>query len=143
MSYRFLENTAIADVAFEATGRDFEELLRGAWEATLETIIPQPDLIEPVTSRPVHLEHNQADLLLYDFLQELLFYKDAESMLLRIDHIEVRKRGEGYRLDALLVGERIDRFRHELNVDVKAVTLHQLRVERVDSEWRATVVLDV
>jgi SHS2 domain-containing protein len=143
MGYRFLENTAIADVAFEATGRDFEELLKGAWEATLETMMLQPDLIEPVTSRPLHLEHDQADLLLYDFLQELLFYKDAESILLRIDRLEVRKSGEGYRLDALLVGERIDRFRHELNVDVKAVTLHQLRVEHVGSEWRATVVLDV
>jgi SHS2 domain-containing protein len=143
MPYRFLENTAIADVAFEATGSDFEELLRGAWDAALATMIIQPDRIEKVTSRSVQLEHEQADLLLYDFLQELLFYKDAESMLLKIDRLTVRRAGTVYQLDALLAGEKIDRARHEMSVDVKAVTLHQLRVEHGEGGWRATVVLDV
>jgi SHS2 domain-containing protein len=143
MPYRFLEKTAVADVAFEATGRDFEELLREAWDAALATMIVHPDRIERSASRNVHLEHEQADLLLFDFLQELLFYKDAESMLLKIDRLTVRRAGAVYRLDAVLAGEKIDRVRHEMRVDVKAVTFHQLRVEQRERGWRATVVLDV
>jgi SHS2 domain-containing protein len=49
----------------------------------------------------------------------------------------------GYALQAELVGEPIDPHRHELLADVKAVTLHGLCVERVDSAWRAEVTLDV
>ena len=40
-------------------------------------------------------------------------------------------------------GEGIDRQRHPLLVDVKAVTLHRFRVALEDGAWRATVVLDV
>jgi len=44
---------------------------------------------------------------------------------------------------ALACGEEIDRGRHRLVVDVKAVTLFNLRVERDDKGWKATVVLDI
>ena len=47
------------------------------------------------------------------------------------------------RLDAVLAGERIDPERHELLADVKAVTFHDLRVERTATGWDAHVTLDV
>ncbi len=40
-------------------------------------------------------------------------------------------------------GEELDMDRHELVVDVKAVTLHRYALERVDKRWRAFVVLDI
>jgi SHS2 domain-containing protein len=41
------------------------------------------------------------------------------------------------------VGERIDRQRHVLVADVKAVTLQGLRVEHTGARWEAQVTLDV
>ena len=40
-------------------------------------------------------------------------------------------------------GEVIDRERHELLVDVKAVTMHHFKVEETAEGWTATVVLDI
>ena len=50
---------------------------------------------------------------------------------------------ERNRVQAVLTGERIDPKRHELVADVKAVTLHDLRVERSATGWDAHVTLDV
>jgi SHS2 domain-containing protein len=43
----------------------------------------------------------------------------------------------------VLAGEELDMNRHDLVVDVKAVTLHQFRVEKTDRGWEAFVILDI
>jgi SHS2 domain-containing protein len=143
MSYRYLDDIALADVAFEARGSSTAELFRSAWEATLHTMVDNPESIKPSIFKQVEMKHEKADILLHDFLQELIYYKDAEGLLLRVVELEVRENGEGYRLDASLAGESINGERHEMSVDVKAVTFHHLLVERRGDGWIAIVVLDV
>jgi SHS2 domain-containing protein len=46
-------------------------------------------------------------------------------------------------VDAIAVGEAIDPTRHQLAGDVKAVTMHRLRVVHTEDGWQATVVLDI
>jgi len=143
MPYRFLEDIATADVAFEAWGATREELFAAAATALLATMVHEPGLIERRQELSVRLEHAELDLLLYSFLAELVFLKDARRLLLHADILKIDG-GEGdFRLVALLRGEEIAPSRHRLQVDVKAVTLHRLRVACEDGVWRATVVLDI
>jgi SHS2 domain-containing protein len=44
---------------------------------------------------------------------------------------------------ATLAGETIDLDKHELDADVKAVTLHGLVVRHTGTQWQAEVTLDV
>ncbi|GAB4259195.1 MAG: archease [Deferrisomatales bacterium] len=141
--YRYLEDVAIADVAFEAWGESLEELFRAAWEATLAAMVAEVESVRPQTRRTFRLEDPAADLLLVRFLQELVFRKDAEQLLLRPGWIRIRSRPGGLTLDAEAWGERIDPERHRLLADVKAVTFHRLAVEHTASGWKGTVVLDV
>ncbi len=143
MPYRFIDTIAIADVAFEATGSTLEELLLSAWEAALNTMIENPGHIEMRMSRRVHIVQDQPDLLIHDFLQKLIFYKDAERLLLRVKSLTLGRRKSEYEIDAQLSGEPIEPSKHQLSVDVKAVTFHRLAVEEHESGWKATVVLDV
>ena len=50
---------------------------------------------------------------------------------------------EGLRLDATIRGERIDRDRHVLDHEVKAVTRHGLVLEREGDGWLAEMILDI
>jgi SHS2 domain-containing protein len=144
MPYRFLEDIATADVAFEAWGETREELFTACATALLATMVHDPEAVERQREIAVSLEHDELDLLLYLFLGELVFYKDARRLLLHADEVRIEGReGEGLRLAALLRGEEIAPGRHPLLVDVKAVTLHRFRVECENGTWRATVVLDV
>jgi SHS2 domain-containing protein len=143
MPFRYLEDIALADVAFEAEAPTLPALFAEAWAAALAVMVDEPQLISPVVGRRVHLEATALDLLLFDFLGRLVYHKDADALLLRVEDVQVESAGETWQLDAALAGERIDPGRHALGVDIKAVTMHRLAVERVGDLWRAVVVLDV
>ena len=82
-------------------------------------------------------------MLLFDLLQELIFLKDAERLLLRIRERQMAERDELYFLKAMVEGEPLNPERHHQREDVKAVTLHDFSVERTDGGWKARVLLDI
>ena len=93
--------------------------------------------------RAFEVHDAQLDLLLLQFLQELLFYKDAQRLLLRVYEVQITAQDQGFTLQARAAGERLDPARHALGADVKGVTLHRLQVAQTPNGWEATVVLDV
>jgi SHS2 domain-containing protein len=82
-------------------------------------------------------------MLLFDFLQELIYFKDAKRLLLRARDTQIDQKGEAYFLKAKVVGERLDDTRHQQRADVKAVTLHGFFVEQRGDSWKAKVLLDI
>jgi SHS2 domain-containing protein len=141
--YRFRGDVAIADVAFEAWGETIEELFSAAADATTNTMAENLEGIEDRVRRPIRLEEESADLLLFRFLEELVYLKDVEGLLLRVPVVRIHRRGSSLTLEAEARGEPLDPRRHRLAADVKAVTMHLLRVERTASGWEAFVVLDI
>ena len=143
MPYKYLEELGTADIAFEATGRDLPELFRYAVEATTNVMIDNLDAIEPRETRQIELSNDQLDMLLFDLLQELIYLKDSERLLLRIRDVEINEKNDGYFLRARAEGEPVDAKRHHQRADVKAVTLHNFAVERDNGGWKARVLLDI
>ncbi|MDD5761075.1 MAG: archease [bacterium] len=141
--YRYLEEIATADVAFEAWGATKEETFLAAADATLNTMVENIGTVAPLERRVFSVAADSLDLLLFELLQELVYRKDAERLLLRICDLRIEEIGSGYRLHAEAIGETIDPARHPLLADVKAVTLYRLSVEKSPTGWRAVVVLDV
>jgi len=143
MPYEYLEEIGTADIAFEATGRDLSELFRDAGDATTNVMIDNIEAIQPRTTRQIELCNDKLDMLLFDLLQELIFLKDAELLLLRLREVQVQEKDEKYVLKATVAGERLDAQRHHQRADVKAVTLHDFSVEKTDGGWQAKVILDI
>jgi SHS2 domain-containing protein len=143
MPYRYLEEIGTADIAFEATGRDLQELFRDAADATMNVMIDNIDSIQSVETRQIELSNDKLDMLLFDFLQELIFLKDAERLLLRIREVQIAERDENYFVTATAEGEPLDAERHRQRADVKAVTLHDFSVEQIAGGWKASVLLDI
>ena len=144
MPFQYRGDIAHADIAFDAWGPTLEDLFRGAAEATMQVMVQ--DLTAVRSLETVVLASSEADpeMLLFDFLNELIFYKDARRLLLLPGQLTITKaEGGGYALQATLQGEEIDAGRHQLNTDVKAVTMLRFSVTPVAEGWRATVVLDV
>ena len=143
MPYEYLEEIGTADIAFEATGRDLAELFRDAADATTNVMIDNIEAIQPRETRQIRLSNDKLDMLLFDFLQELIFFKDAECLLLRIREAQIIERDENYFLKATAEGEPLDAERHHQRADVKAVTLHDFSVDRPEGGWKARVLLDI
>lgn len=128
MPYRFLDDIATADVAFEAWGASREELFVASAEALLQTMVDDPTRILEREEVPFAIEQQELDLLLFAFLNELVYLKDARKMLLHVPTVRIESRVGSFTLNGTARGERIDPLRHRLRVDVKAATLHRLRV---------------
>ncbi len=143
MPYEFLEDLATADIAFRAWGKDLEETFIAAADATMNVMVEELNSIQPREWREFKLENEALDMLLFNFLQELIYYKDSEKLMLRIDQVKIKEEDNHHLLEAIALGEKLDPNRHHTRVDVKAVTLHRFYLEKVSQGWRAFVILDI
>ncbi len=141
--FKFLENSVTAELAFEAYGKDLNEVFTNAALATMETMVHLTAVL-PKISKPIKLQNKELKSLLIDFLNELIYYKDAEQIFLSKFDIDVKQKPDGvWLLSAKIHGEPMDRKRHLLRADVKAATYHMLELKKEKAGWTARVVLDV
>jgi len=143
MPYKYLDNIAIADAAFQATGSTLEEMFTSAADATMNVMVADLNTIAEHHQKIIQLTDDALDMLLFQFLQEFVFYKDAEQLLLRPQTLKITHTSPTYTLTAQLSGSTANPQIHDLVTDIKAVTLHRLNVEKTKSTWTATVVLDI
>lgn len=143
MPYELTDEVAVADAEFRAWGKDLPEVFAAAADATINVMLRDLRQLESREHRQIELADTDADMLLFDLLQELIYFKDAEGLLLRVPEIRIRAAEGLYRLSATAVGEAIDPQRHDLGVDVKAVTLHRYRLEQTDDVWSVYAILDI
>jgi SHS2 domain-containing protein len=139
--YRYLEDVALADIAFEAEGDTLASLFEACARATTE-VMADPATIRPAQARRVELSAETLEALLYDWLAEIIWLKDAEGLLFSRFAVDVQT-GDPPGLEATLWGEPIAGSGAALRGDVKAVTYHLFAIERTGRGWRARVVLDV
>jgi SHS2 domain-containing protein len=143
MNYEFLEDIAIADIAFQASGNTLEEVFQASGDATINAMIENIDEIQPQETRNFQIKNVELYLLLFNFLQELVYYKDSELLLLRTQEMKIYEEDGQHQLNAVMIGEKLDRDRHEQRVDVKAITLHRFKLEKTAEGWTALVILDI
>ncbi|HMK47020.1 MAG TPA: archease [Methanocella sp.] len=138
MDYEYLEHTA--DAEFIAYGKTLDEAFVNAARATFALII-DPARVKQTVSRDVHLTDGSLDYLLYDWLSELLYIEEVDRIVFSRFEVEISGDGE-YVLDGRAHGEKI-RPEHEISLHIKAVTYHDLRVEKRDDKFEVQVLLDI
>lgn len=139
--YEFLESMAVADCALEIEADDVNDLFESAARALAELMVNPATLAGPV-ERTLTLTSPSLDLLLYDWISELIYLKDSEQMIFPKATVEVQPEVP-CRLTARLVGGPIDVQRTELRADAKALTLHKFELEPRGRGWRARIVIDI
>lgn len=139
---QYHDDIAIADTAFTVRGKTPDELFQNAGKALFKSMSDIAK-IDPKISRNFELQSEQLDLLLFDFLDELLFYKDSERLLFSEFDVKVNEDSGEWKLSALIKGEKADPDRHKVTIDVKAITMHMFEVKKTKSGYEARVVIDI
>lgn len=119
--YETLSHTA--DVMIRAFGNSLEECFENAGYAMFDQIADLSK-IEPKQSVKFDVEGDEPEQLLVDYLSELLYLFDAEYLLLSEFHITY----DGEMLIVNAKGEKVDKKRHELRKNLKAVSYHAIEV---------------
>ena len=135
--FRILEHPA--DIGFETFGSTREEVFANAARALFHLILDL-DSVAPRTEVVVQVEGSDPASLLVNWLSELLYLNDAEGWLFSEFEVE---RLDDRSLAARIRGEKLDRPRHRAKLQVKAITYHQLELERTAEGWHARVYVDI
>lgn len=140
MKFRFLD-TITADAGFVAYGKDARELLENS-SIALFSLMCDVKQVRAKEKREIRLSRSNLGELLFDYLNELIFLKDKDAILLSSFDINVHKNST-YNLFVQAYGQKINSLRHNLLVDIKAVTKHIFRIEKEKGIYKATVVVDI
>ncbi len=143
MSYHYLPDVSFADVCFEASSPTFKGLLKECGKAATNAMVRDPSKIRLTKTKKIRVEAPSEGELVRKFIDELVFWKDAEQLLFNGYALKTTKTKTGWVVTGTLKGEKINPRRHDMAVDVKAATLHLFAIEKTAKGWRARVVLDV
>ena len=128
MMKRFEYFEATADIGLRAYGRNLNEAFENAGLAIFNIISDTSDIN---ASDEIEFQVSSEDevSLLYDYLEELLFYHEVEFMLFSEFDVKI---DDGFHLTATIKGEAINWDKHERKTEIKAITFHKMCVEKTD-----------
>ena len=128
-----------ADIGIRGFGESINEAFEHAALA-MTAIITDPNTISNIEMVEIACEAPDKELLLVDWLNELVYEIATRNMLFGKYQVSIRNSS----LVGQAWGEKIDILKHELIVEVKGATYTSLSVQHNDDgTWKAQCVIDV
>jgi len=137
--YIYLDHTA--DVKFKAFGRTLEDCFSNAAKAMFNILVPL-NKINIALNQDIKIETEDLEVLLYKWLSELLYLFEVENKLFSKFKISINKDEDNYTLEGILYGESV-KDTHHIDIEIKAVTFHDLYVKKENNVYTCQVVLDI
>lgn len=128
-----------ADLGLRIKAETLEELFVEAAQGITAQIVENVAEISPTDELTIEKQGTEIDYLLFDWLDELIYQYDVHNRIFA--KFEINLTDEGF--TATLRGEPVDRDKHILSHEVKAVTYHGFSVEETEHGWRAEFIVDI
>lgn len=142
-TFRFLDDIAMADLAFEACGESLHDVFQGATDAVIHAMA-DPQTVGTAWQQVIEREEDDPASLLFDWLSDLVYWKDAAGVVFHRANVRLVQRDDGrWALHGAVYGEPVKAGKQELRSDIKGVTKHLYRLARGREGWTVRVVLDV
>jgi len=138
-SYQIIDHTA--DLAVEVSGENIEDLFRTAYQAWYDIVFGSQPL-KYRGQKTISLEAETLEELLVNFISELNYWLMVKKWLpTEIKKMEIFPEQERKKLWVLVKGQPLDQ--RELQVEIKAVTFHQMEIKKKDGNFITRLVFDI
>jgi SHS2 domain-containing protein len=142
-AFHFLDDVAIADLAFDASGDSLQELFQGATRAVIDSLA-DPTTVGSIWRQRIDRTDEDPAELLFDWLSDLVYWKDAAGVVFSRSELTLTRQDHGcWKLTGFLYGEPVNGSVQTLRADVKGITKHLYRLGQEGGRWTVRVVLDV
>ena len=129
----------VADVGIRGFGSNIGSAFEQAAMA-MTAVITDPDTIDHLEIVEITCEEPNAELLLVDWLNSIIYEMAVRKMLFSRFRVELHHN----KLSGAVSGEPIDVKRHSPAAEVKGATLSELEVAQGSGgHWRAQCIVDV
>ena len=128
-----------SDVGIRGTGDTLPEAFEQAAKGMMSLIL-ELSSVDSVSEQTVTILGSDKGQLLVKWLTEILYLFDGKQFVPCEFHI---RELSDTSLHATVGGEPLRAEKHQTNLDVKAVTYHQLEIEETEAGASVTVFLDI
>jgi len=131
-----------SDIGFKAYGKDLEEAFENAALALFEVMV-DTSKVEPKSETVVELEAEDEGALLYDWLDKLIYLRDAKDLVMSKFSVKISKTKSDLKLSAKAYGEPFSAKKHNERTAVKAMTYHMMEIKKDPSQCWVRAVVDI
>jgi len=136
---RYVQLDHTGDIQIKVLGNSTKELFINAAYALFDTIT-DADKIDSHLAEAVEVSGIDKEELLVNWLSELNYLFLTESKIFSKFDIERFNENE---LSATAIGEKFNVHKHALHKEIKAVTFHDLQIEKVGDRWETKIIFDI
>ncbi len=123
----------MADMGIIAKGNTLEEVFKECAKGLMNLMVDISKVDKKII-KTIQLKNNDLYSLLYDFLTELLIIVDSENIVFSDFDIKITKKENEYYLIAKCYGEPLNKNKHEIKEEVKAITYHKMEIKKENKE---------
>ena len=131
-----------SDIGFRAYGKNLAEAFENAALALFEVMV-DTGKVEPREEVKVELEAEDEGALLYDWLDRMLYFRDARNLVMSKFKVGISKTKDGLKLNAQVWGERFEPAKHPERTAVKAMTYHMMEIKQEKNRCSVQAVVDI
>jgi SHS2 domain-containing protein len=131
----------MTDAVIEAHGETLEEAFENAAKGVNDTMI---DLTTVRPDREIRIAAEGHDLysLLFDWLDRVMLLLVADGIVMSEFSVKI-KHNNGYSLEGIARGEKLDLDKHRYKVEIKAVTYHEMEIRQEKGKVTVRFLLDL
>jgi SHS2 domain-containing protein len=139
--FKFLEHTADAYIA--AYGKTLAEAFENAALAMFE-VMTDTEKISTDMVDSIEVEAEDEYALLYSWLEALLVKFETKNMLYsKFEISNIEENADGFKVKAVVWGEKFNAKKHPQKVGVKAVTYHRMEIIKDIDKVTLEFILDI
>ena len=137
LPYKIIDHTA--DLGIIVKGPDIKSLFILAAQAMTDLMV-KGEKSEKIAIRDVLIEGEDFPDLMVRWLGEILYLFEGENLI--VDSIEINSINP-MKLKSTLTLTSFDPEHHQVIREIKAVTYHQISVDKINDGWEARVIFDI
>jgi len=137
LSYQIIDHTA--DLGIIVEGTDEKNLFIRAAQAMTDLMV-EGDISKETVIKDVLVEGEDFPDLMVRWLGEILYLFDGEKLL--VYSIEIKSISPT-KLKSTLTLSSFEPEHHQVKREIKAVTYHQISVDKVNDGWQARIIFDI
>lgn len=131
-----------ADIGIETTSPNLEEGLKNSALATLN-LITDIEKINPKISKEITIKSEDEYALLYDWITELLILLDSENFIASKYELTITQENDEYLLNGKIEGDTYDTSIYNYKTEVKAITYHEMSIEKNENNMKIRFIVDL
>jgi len=137
LEYQIIDHTA--DLGIIVKGPDVKNLFIIAAQAMIDLMV-KGDISDRKVIRDIFIEGEDFPDLMVKWLGEILYLFEGENLL--VNSIEIKSISP-INLKSKLELTNFDPEKHEILREIKAVTYHQISVNKTNDGWETKVIFDI